>query len=86
MVLRWLKAVWWCMKAFVRDLRKACQGYAPCDNEECEHYVRVDEPNYPWCRQCYRQHYYGDYDHTEDLTECVMDQFMWGDIAEPHRR
>ena len=86
MVLRWLKAVWRCMKAFVRDLHKACQGYAPCDNEECEQYVRVDEPNYPWCLRCYGQHYYDDYDSAEDLTEYVMDQYMRGELEEPRRR
>ena len=70
MVFQRLWAALRCVKDYMHDLLRVCRGYEPCLHDDCEHFVHVDDPTFPECWHCYREH------RVQDLTNYVMEQFM----------
>ena len=68
MVLQRLKQTIRWLKDYLYEVFQVCRGYELCIHDDCEYYVHIDDPTFPECRQCYREHA------AEELTSYVMDQ------------
>ena len=76
MVFHRLKAALCWVRNYVYDLCQARRGFESCIHDDCEFYVHEDEPTYPECRHCYREH------DIRDLTDYVMHQFMQNNLEQ----
>ena len=64
----WAALCW--VKDYLHDLLQVCRGFEPCVHEDCENFVHLDDPTFPECWNCYREH------SAQGLTDYVMGQIQ----------
>ena len=70
MVFRHLVAALRWVRDYLHELVMVCRGYEPCIHEDCGYFVHVDDPMFPECWHCYREH------SAQGLTDYVMSQIQ----------
>ena len=79
MVLQRLKQTLKWVRSYFYELYLTLRGFEPCVHDDCEYYVHMDDPTFPECHQCYREHA------AEQLTSYIMEQIMQQQQAEHER-